>query len=454
MSQHVTLAGRVLAIRNMGSRAFVDVRDGTAKVQLNLGREAVFSDTKRPSQKAKWQSEVGIGLNVLDVGDFVQAYGRLFRTRLGEVTLQVESWGLLTKTLRPLPDKWHGISDVETRYRQRYLDLIANERSREIALLRTKVLAAVRLFYIKRDFIEVETPVLQDEAGGAAARPFITHHNALDRDFFLRISLELHLKRLLVGGFDKVFEIGRVFRNEGIDRRHNPEFSLLESYEAYTDYLHVAKMVEDLYRFVAMQVRGTLQIPFGEEIIDLGVPWARITYRDALRKYAGFTYSESTTVDDLRGIAAGHRIATEASDSKDTILDKLMSELVEPQLIQPTFLLDYPSELSPLAKKKPGFPDTAERFELFVLGYEMANAYSEQNDPDTQRLSMLDQAFKAAEGDEEVEIADEDFLTALEYGMPPAGGLGFGIERMVMLMAGEPSIREVILFPAMRDNQR
>lgn len=436
----VSVAGRVTAQRVMGKVAFLDVRDGSGRIQLQLRQDSL--------------GEAFSGLSLLDIGDFVQATGRLFRTRTGEVTVGVESWAVVTKALRPLPEKWHGITDTETRYRQRYLDLIANERSREIARQRAQVIASTRRFFMDRGFMEVDTPVLQEHAGGAAARPFITHHNALGRDLFLRISLELHLKRLLIGGFDKVFELGRVFRNEGVDRRHNPEFTLLESYEAYADYHDVARMVEDLFRFVAREVAGTLQIQFGEHVIDLEAPWRRMTYREALLEHTGIDYTRHRDLADLRAIARDRGVEVAEGASWGTVVDALMSEFVEPKLIQPTFLLDYPAELSPLAKRKADDPDVAERFELFMIGFEMANAYSEQNDPVEQRDRMRDQAQKAAEGDDEAEIADEDFLTALEYGMPPAGGLGIGVERLVMLMTGEPSIREVILFPAMRDLQR
>ena len=436
----VAIAGRVTAQRVMGKVAFVDVRDSSGRIQLQLRQDAL--------------GEAFEGLSLLDLGDFVQASGRLFRTRTGEVTVGVESWSVITKALRPLPEKWHGITDTETRYRQRYLDLIANERSREIARRRAEVIAAVRAFFHDRGFMEVDTPVLQEHAGGAAARPFVTHHNSLDRDLFLRISLELHLKRLLVGGFDRVFELGRVFRNEGIDRRHNPEFTLLESYEAYADYHDVAQMVEDLYRYVAREVAGTLQLPFGEHVIDLEAPWRRTTYREALLEHTGIDYTRHRDLADLRAIARDRGVEVDDGASWGTVVDALMSEFVEPKLIQPTFLLDYPAELSPLAKRSAEDDTVAERFELFMIGYEMANAYSEQNDPVEQRDRMREQAQKAAAGDDEAEIADEDFLTALEYGMPPAGGLGIGIERLVMMMVGEPSIREVILFPAMRDQQR
>jgi lysyl-tRNA synthetase class 2 len=433
----VAVTGRVTALRNMGKTAFLDLRDGTGRIQLQARL-----DTLGPAFDL---------LSTLDLGDFLEASGRLFRTRTNEVTVGVEAWRIITKALRPLPEKWRGVTDTEIRYRQRYLDLIANARAREIARSRADVVAAIRRFFQERGFIEVETPVLQQHAGGAAARPFITHHNALDRDLFLRISLELHLKRLLIGGFDRVFELGRVFRNEGIDRRHNPEFTLLESYEAYTDYQGVASMVEDLIKSVALEVAGTLQLPFGDQVIDLGARWRRTTYRQLLLDETGIDYAAYPDAASLRAVALDHGVHVDERASWGKVLDEVMSTLVEPKLVQPTFIFDYPAEFSPLAKRKPDDAAVAERFELFAIGYELANAYSEQNDPVEQRARMLEQASKQAGGDDEAEVADEDFLHALEYGMPPAGGLGIGVERLVMLVTGEPSIREVILFPAMRE---
>ena len=433
-----TVAGRITAQRIMGRAAFLDVRDGSGRIQLHIRNDAVSAEAFEQ-------------LGLLDLGDFIEATGPLFRTRTGEGTVAVTSYAVLVKAVRPPPEKWHGVHDVEIRYRQRHLDLMANERSREIARASANVVAAVRRFFHERDFIEVETPVLQEQAGGAAARPFVTHHNALDRDLFLRISLELHLKRLLIGGFDKVFEVGRVFRNEGVSTRHNPEFTLLESYEAYADYHDVARMVEALLRYVAIEVAGTLQLAHGEHVIDLEPPFAWTTYRQALLDHAGID------LNDIRSSGAPHRIARERGVQIDehaswgTAVDALMSAFVEPHLIQPTFVFDYPTDLSPLAKRKPDDPEVVERFELFVLGRELANAYSELNDPVEQRERMTWQAEKAARGDDETEIADEDFLEALEYGMPPAGGLGIGMERLMMLVTGEHSIREVILFPAMRE---
>ncbi len=433
----VSVVGRVTAQRMMGRAAFVDLTDGTGRIQLHFRRDALPDSFER--------------LSLVDLGDFLEASGTLFRTRTGEITVAVADWRVITKALRPMPEKWHGVTDIETRSRQRYLDLMSNERAREIARTRAAIVAAVRRFFVERGFMEVETPVLQEQAGGAAARPFVTHHNALDRDLYLRISLELHLKRLLVGGLEKVFEIGRVFRNEGIDARHNPEFTLLESYEAYADYEDVARMVEELFSRVALEVHGTLRLTHGEHAVDLTPPFARTTYRRALQEHAGFDYRDYPTTEALRSLAAERHLDVAPGASWATILDEFMSTFVEPELVQPTFVLDYPIELSPLAKQKVDDAGAVERFELFMLGYEMANAYSELNDPVEQRRRMEEQARKRSAGDDEVELADEDFLVALEHGMPPAGGLGIGIDRMVQLLTGEHSLREVILFPAMRE---
>ena len=436
----VCAVGRVTAQRMMGKAAFLDVRDATGRLQLHFRRDAL----------ADYES-----LPLVDLGDFLEVAGTLFRTRTGQVTVAVTSWRVITKTLRPLPDQWAGLKDPETRARQRYLDLLANERSMTIATQRAQIVSAVRRFFLNRGFLEVETPVLQDQAGGAAARPFTTHHNALDRDFFLRISLELHLKRLLVGGFEKVFEIGRVFRNEGVSFRHNPEFTLLESYEAYADYEDVARMVEALISSVAVEVLGSTNLVHTDHPdVSLAPPFARTTYREALREHAGIDYRDYPTTETLAALAHGRRIPFTEGASWGTILDALMSAFVEPKLIQPTFIFDYPTALSPLAKKKADDPDTVERFELFALGYEIANAYSELNDPVDQRARMEEQAAKRAGGDDEAESADEDFLVALEHGMPPAGGLGIGIDRLVQLLTGEHSLREVLLFPALRERPR
>ncbi len=432
----VAVVGRVTAQRIMGKAAFLDLRDQSGRIQLHFRRDRL---------------EDFDHIDLVDLGDFLEVSGTLFRTRTGEVTVAVSRWRIITKALRPLPDKFHGLTDTESRYRQRYLDLIANERSREVAFTRSRVVSAIRRFFLDRGFLEVETPVLQDNAGGAAARPFLTHHNALDRDLAMRISLELHLKRLLVGGFEKVFEIGRVFRNEGISYRHNPEFTLLESYEAYADYEDVARMVEDLLGAVALEVLGTTELTHDEQAISLKAPFARTTYHRALLDHTGIDFYQYRSVEALTEVARERGVRPEAGASWGTVLDALMSEFVEPKLVQPTFIFDYPTEISPLAKRKLDDPTVVERFELFALGYEIANAYSELNDPVDQRDRMIEQASKKAGGDEEAEIADEDFLVAIEHGMPPAGGLGIGVDRVVQLMTGEHSLREVILFPTMRE---
>ena len=433
----VTVTGRVTAQRIMGKAAFLDLRDGSGRIQLHLRRDVLEE-----------QFEL---ISLVDLGDFVEASGTLFRTRTNEVTVAVSSWRVITKALRPMPEKFHGVTDVETRYRQRYLDLMANEPARDLARRRSEVVAEIRGFFRGRGFMEVETPILQEQAGGAAARPFKTYHNALSRDLSLRISIELHLKRLLIGGLDRVYEIGRVFRNEGIDHSHNPEFTLLESYEAYADYEDVARMVEELVTSVAQQVAGTLEIDHAGTVVNLASPWARTTYREALIEHAGFDFYDYRSVEALGQLAVDRGLEIAEGASWGTMLDVFMSAFAEPKFVQPTFLFDYPMELSPLAKRKAGEEGIVERFEVFVLGHEIANAYSELNDPVEQRERMLAQARLAAEGDDEVELADEDFLIALEHGMPPAGGLGIGIDRLVALITGAHSLREVLLFPTLRE---
>lgn len=434
----VSVAGRITALRAMGRATFVDLRDGSGRIQAYFRRDRIGDDAYK-------------GLDDLDLGDFIAVTGPLFRTRTGEVTVEVAVYTILAKALLPPPEKWHGLQDVETRYRQRYLDLMANEDVRQIFQTRSRIIAAIRRFMDSRGFIEVETPILQAEPGGAAARPFVTYHHALDRKLYLRIAEELHLKRLIVGGFDKVYEIGRVFRNEGIDTKHNPEFTMMESYEAYADYNDVAAMVEELVFTVATEVLGTPRVLYGEWELDFTPPWQRLTMREALIKYAGIDFEEYRDEQQLR--AKMRQMGLEAPDNLGwgKLIDELVGTFVEPKLVQPTFLMDYPVELSPLAKRKPENPNLAERFEPFAAGFEFGNAYSELNDPLDQRQRFQEQLRLRAAGDEEAELLDEDFLTALEYGMPPTGGLGIGIDRLTMLLTGQRSIREVILFPQLRE---
>jgi lysyl-tRNA synthetase class 2 len=435
-SQDISLAGRIMSKRSIGKMSFLDIRDSSGKIQLSfrydlLGRE---------------RYEV---LQDFDIGDIIGAKGKLFRTRAGELTLEVSDFTMLCKSLRPLPEKWHGLADVETRYRQRYLDLISNEENKNIFVLRSKIITAVRSFLDKQGFMEVETPVLQPHAGGALARPFVTRHHALGEDLYLRIALELHLKRLVVGGFDKVYEIGRVFRNEGISVKHNPEFTLLECYEAYSDYNDIMKLVEEMFRYIAKEILGDTRLVCNGITIDLGLSWQRLYLREAIKEYCGIDFMDYPDAASLRSRMAELDMDVDPTKGRGRLIDELLSTFVEPKLIQPTFLLDYPIEMSPLAKKKRDNDKLVERFEGFVGGREVANAFTELNDPLEQRERFRQQLTEHA-GDEEAEIADEDFLQALEYGMPPTGGLGIGIDRLVMLFAGQQSIREVILFPQLK----
>jgi len=433
----VRVAGRLVGFRPMGRLTFAHIQDGAGRLQLAFRHDILGAEA------------YGL-LRELDLGDFVGAAGTLFRTRTGEVTVEVRDFAVLAKALRPLPEKWHGLTDVEKRYRQRYLDLIANERSRRIMETRSRIIAATREFLNSRGFIELETPVLQTSATGAATRPFVTHYEALDQDVYLRISLELYLKRLIIGNFDKVYEIGRVFRNEGLSTRHNPEFTMLESYEAYADYNDVMRMVEELVAHVAGSVLGTLTVTFAGHRIDLTPPWNRITLRDAIKQFAGIDFEDYPDAESLAARAAELGLRVDPARGRGKIIDRLLQEFVEPELIQPTFVLDYPVEMSPLAKRKPDNPRLVERFEGFVGGMEVANAYTELNDPVDQRERFLEQRRRLLAGDEEAEQVDEDFLIALEHGMPPTGGLGLGIDRLVMLLTDNQSIREVIPFPHLR----
>jgi len=435
----VNVAGRIMAKRGMGKTAFTDLRDGSGKIQL-------FFRINNLGEKYDLVKDI-------DIGDIIGAKGKLFLTRSGEPTIEVEDFTLLAKALQPLPEKWHGLSDVEKRYRQRYLDLISNPEIRKIFEIRSKTISAARDFLNKRGFLEVETPVFQAEAGGAAARPFITHHNTLDRDFYLRIALELHLKRLIIGGFDKVYELGRIFRNEGIDFKHNPEFTMLETYEAYADYQDVMKMVEEMISTVSQQVSGNLKVEYNGNIIDFTPPWKRMELRQAVIQYADLDYNQFPDTESLKAEMLRRGMQFDLKKERGKLIDEIISTYVDPKMIQPTILYDYPIELSPLAKKKPGDDKTVERFEAYAGGMEIANAFTELNDPLDQRQRFQKQVEERGAGDQEASQMDEDFLLAMEHGMPPTGGLGVGIDRLVMIFTNQQSIREVILFPTLKEKE-
>ncbi len=433
----VSVAGRVMTSRIMGKAAFLDLRDGSGKVQLHLRRD-ILGD------------EYGLVRDV-DLGDFLGVHGPLFRTRTGEATVEVAQLTILSKSVHPLPEKWHGLRDVEQRYRQRYVDLISNPDVAQVFVQRSRIINSIRSFLDRRGFVEVDTPMLVPIAAGAFAKPFVTHHYTLDEQLYLRIATELYLKRLIVGGFDKVYELGKVFRNEGMDQDHNPEFTTLESYEAYADYNDVMQMVEDMVSTAAMDTLGSCQVQFGEETIDLTPPWKRASLRDELLKRGNIDIEEHNTAPSLESRARQLGLEVRAEGSWGRLVDKLLSLLVEPHLIQPTFMMDYPDEMSPLAKPKADMPGYAERFEAYAGGMEFANAYTELNDPDLQRERLLGQEeMRRLYQDDQVERLDEDFLLSLEHGMPPTGGLGVGIDRLVMLLTGQTSIRDVLLFPQMR----
>ncbi|MFC1921562.1 lysine--tRNA ligase [Chloroflexota bacterium] len=434
----VSVAGRIMAMRKMGKSSFVDIRDNSGRIQL-LFRNGDFGEAAIELLKD------------LDIGDIIGVKGGIMRTRTGEPTITVSEFTLLAKSFQPLPEKWHGLSDIEIRYRQRYIDLIASTDVKEVFRIRGGIITAMRRFLDERGFIEVETPIMQPSAGGALATPFITHHNALDRDFFLRICPELYLKRLIVGGFDKVYEIGRNFRNEGIDTEHNPEFTMLESYEAYADYTDVMAMLEQMVSSVSQQVLGTTDIKYGNDTVNLAPPWRRITLRDAVKEYSGIDFVSHSTASGLREKMRSEGIEADHDKNWAKLVDELLKTCVRPKLIQPTFVYDYPVSMSPLAKNKPGEERVVERFQPYVGGLELGNAYSELNDPLLQRERFEEQLKERAGNDTEKWTIDEDFLTALEYGMPPTGGLGIGIDRLVMLLTDQQSIREVILFPQLRD---
>ena len=433
----VEIVGRVVAQRGMGKASFLDLQDEAGRIQVLLRRNVI--------------GDAAYGrLKEIDLGDFVAVAGRPMRTRTGEPTVAAASWQLITKALIAPPEKYHGLTNVELRQRRRYLDLMANEQTRTTFRTRSEIISAIRRNLDQRGFLEVETPILQEEAGGAAARPFETHSHGLGEDRFLRISIELHLKRLLVGGFERVYELGRIFRNESFSQRHNPEFTLLELYQAYADYGTMASLVEELVSGIATEVLGQTTVAFGEHQIDLSPPWRRITYHEALREYGDLDLAVFPETEALREELRRRGLDAPAPAGLGKLTDIAASHYVEPHLVQPTFLLDYPIELSPLAKRKAGAAGLVERFEAFVGGFEIANAYSELNDPIDQRGRFEDQLALQRAGDDEVELVDEDFLFALEHGMPPTGGLGLGIDRLVMVLTGQTSIREVILFPQHR----
>ena len=433
----VSIAGRMMSKRVMGKASFCNVQDLKGNIQSYVARDSVGEENYKEFKK-------------LDVGDVVGIEGEVFRTKTGEMSIHASHVELLSKSLQILPEKFHGLTNTDIRYRQRYVDLIMNPEVKDTFIKRSKILSAIRRYLDGEGFMEVETPMLVSNAGGAAARPFETHFNALDEDFKLRISLELYLKRLIVGGMERVYEIGRVFRNEGLDTRHNPEFTLMELYQAYTDYNGMMDLTENLYRHVAQEVLGTTKITYNGVEMDLGKPFERITMVDAVKKYAGVDWNEVETLEQARELAKKHNVEFEERHKKGDILSLFFEEYAEEHLIQPTFVTDHPIEISPLTKKKPENPDYVERFEFFMNGWEMANAYSELNDPIDQRARFKAQEELAAQGDEEANTTDEDFLNALEIGMPPTGGIGFGIDRMCMLMTDSAAIRDVLLFPTMK----
>ena len=435
--QEVTLAGRLMSKRVMGKASFGNVQDLQGNIQCYIARDSIVEDSYKDFKK-------------MDIGDIVGVKGEVFKTKTGEISIHASAVTLLSKSLQILPEKFHGLTNTDLRYRQRYVDLIMNPEVKDTFIKRSKIISAVREYLAGEGFMEVETPMLVSNAGGAAARPFETHFNALDEDLKLRISLELYLKRLIVGGLEKVYEIGRVFRNEGLDTRHNPEFTLMELYQAYTDYNGMMDLTEKLYRYVAQKVLGTTQIVYKGIEMDLGKPFERLTMVDAVKKYANVDWNQVETLEQARALAKEHNIAFEERHKKGDILNLFFEEFVEEHLLQPTFIMDHPVEISPLTKKKPENPDYVERFEFFMNGWEMANAYSELNDPIDQRERFAAQEEAFAAGDEEANHTDEDFLNALEIGMPPTGGIGFGIDRMCMLLTGAEAIRDVLLFPTMK----
>ena len=435
--QSVSVAGRIMFKRVMGKASFCNVQDLKGSIQIYVARDSIGEEPYADFKK-------------YDVGDIVGVRGEVFKTKTGEISIHASELCLLSKSLQVLPEKFHGLTNTDLRYRQRYVDLIMNQDVKETFVKRSRIISAIRRYLDGQGFMEVETPMLVANAGGAAARPFVTHYNALNEDVKLRISLELYLKRLIVGGMERVYEIGRVFRNESADARHNPEFTLMELYQAYTDYHGMMDLSENLYRYVAREVLGTCQVPYGDAVIDLEKPFERITMLDAVKKYTGIDFDEIHSDEEAKALAKEHHVEFEERHKKGDILSLFFEEFVEEHLIQPTFVMDHPVEISPLTKKKPDKPEYTERFELFINGNEMANAYSELNDPIDQRKRFEAQEELIRQGDEEANSIDEDFMNALEIGMPPTGGIGFGIDRMVMLLTNSPAIRDVLLFPTMK----
>ncbi|GFI45203.1 lysine--tRNA ligase [Lachnospiraceae bacterium] len=433
----VSVAGRIMQKRVMGKASFCNIQDLKGNIQSYVARDSVGEEAYADFKK-------------YDVGDIVGISGEVFRTKTGEISIHAASVTLLAKSLQVLPEKYHGLTNTDIRYRQRYTDLIMNEEVKETFVKRSKIISAIRRYLDGQGFMEVETPMLVSNAGGAAARPFETHFNALDEDVKLRISLELYLKRLIVGGMERVYEIGRVFRNEGLDTRHNPEFTLMELYQAYTDYNGMMDLTENMFRYVAQEVCGTTTVPYGEHMIDLGTPFERMTMIDAVKKYTGIDFGQVADTEAAKKLADEKGLHYETRHTKGDILNLFFEEFVEEHLVQPTFVMDHPVEISPLTKKKPDKPEYVERFELFITGREMCNAYSELNDPIDQRERFKAQEALFAQGDEEANHTDEDFLNALEIGMPPTGGIGYGIDRLVMLLTDSPAIRDVLLFPTMK----
>lgn len=432
------LTGRLMSLRDLGRASFAHIQDGSGQIQIFMKQDVLGEEAYQFFKE------------YFDLGDFIGVRGRLFRTRTGEITLEAHEYQLLSKSLHPLPEKWHGLKDTETRYRQRYLDLLSNVETRRIFQSRTRIVTAMRQYLDDQGFLEVETPILQPLYGGAAARPFITHYQALDRDFYLRISDELYLKRLIIGNLDKVYEIGKDFRNEGLSTKHNPEFTMMECYWAYADYNDIMRLTEEMVAFIARQVLGTEEINYQDNEVVLTPPWGRVTMREAIQKATGIDIERHTTLDELQTAVADRQLTVDRQPTWAKLVDELFSEFVEPTLIQPTFVIDYPVALSPLAKRKPDAPHLVERFEPFAGGLELGNAFTELNDPLDQRARFEAMREQFAAGDAEAHPLDEDFLTAMMYGMPPTGGLGIGVDRLVMLLTDQSSIREVILFPQLR----